>query len=297
MAWVTLNRLAVGYSDGTIALWSICPQGLVSRHAVHHAPVVDIASGYPTKPYLVASTPMGGYSKIVDLRAPLYETAEVPTLAINLSPSLMCWSDHFLGFFTILPSSHVLNTIVSFLHYTAFPVARRVFTGERFVSSIAVGRTHPFLLIGTVEGSLWAFNPQFELVHAKRMLTDRVKIFQHEHRPGTHFKDDSPARQRGACRILRGFRPEQSLHARSADMIKKKEKAKAKLKSEMAADGAEGDESNIPGDPTKGVLDEPLSRITAMEWNPNEGWGSWAAIALGSGLVKVMDLGLNPKSA
>lgn len=78
-------------------------------------------------------------------------------------------------------------------------------------------------------------------------------------------------------------------------MIKRKEKAKAGLR-KVGDDGIEKDDANAPGDPTKGVLDEPLSRITAIEWNPNEGWGSWAAVALGSGLVKIMDLGLDRKS-
>jgi transcription factor C subunit 6 len=40
------------------------------------------------------------------------------------------------------------------------------------------------------------------------------------------------------------------------------------------------------------VLHEPLTRITNVEWNPNLDFGCWAAAAMGSGVVRVMDLGV-----
>jgi transcription factor C subunit 6 len=247
-------------------------------------------------PYIISSSPTGGYYKITDLKAPTYENAECLSTAINLAPSLTCWSEHLRGFFGIHPSSHVLNTIVSFMHYSAFPVARRLWIGDRLTTGLAVGRTHPFLLIGTIAGSLWALNPQHEIVHAKKVLTDRVKIIQHEHRPGWHFPEDSPARQRGACRLLQGFRPEHNHHSRLTGALKKKAKAKSRAKAtapeNAAVEEPDGDESTAPGDPNKGILDEPLSRVTATSWNPNEGWGTWMAVAFGSGIVKVMDVGL-----
>jgi transcription factor C subunit 6 len=291
MAWVNVNRLAVGYSDGSIALWSVHPNCLISRHAIHHTPIIDMASGYPTMPYLIASNPMGGTSKLVDLRAPSNENTEVPFPAINVTPHLMSWSEHLLGFFTMTPTSNVLSTAVAFMHSTHYPVVRRVYTGDRLVSCIAVGRTHPFLLVGSVDGSIWAFNPQYELIHARRKLTDRIKVLQHEHRPPIHFNETSPAHERGASRILQGFMPEKSLHARSAETKAQKKKAKAKKAEE---EDGEGDDASGHADPTKGILHEPLTRITAMAWNPNPGFGCWAAAAMGSGVVRVMDLGLDP---
>lgn len=281
MSWINVNRLAIGYSDGSIALWSIYPNCLVSRHVVHHAPIVDMASAYPTFPYLVASNPMGGTSKIIDLRAPSYETTDVPATAINIASNLMSWSDHLLGFFTNVPSSNVLNTRVAFMHHSRYPITRRILTSSRLLTALAVGRTHPFLLVGTIDGSLWAINPQYELVLARRTVSDRIKIFQHEHRPGSHFASDSPARQRGASRVLQGFRPEKNNHD-----------PKRPRKASTQTTKLNGD---APSDPTKGILPEPLSRITAVEWNPNQGWGCWAAAATASGIVRVMDLGLDRK--
>lgn len=53
------------------------------------------------------------------------------------------------------------------------------------------------------------------------------------------------------------------------------------------------DERAGPAEGPKIALHESLTRITAMEWNPNDGYGCWAAVAMGSGLVRVMDLGLS----
>ena len=43
---------------------------------------------------------------------------------------------------------------------------------------------------------------------------------------------------------------------------------------------------------TRFAIQEPLTRITAVAWNPNIEVGWWAAAAMGSGLVRVMDLGV-----
>lgn len=44
---------------------------------------------------------------------------------------------------------------------------------------------------------------------------------------------------------------------------------------------------------TKAAVHAPQTRVTVVAWNPNVEYGWWAAAALGSGLVKVMDLGLD----
>lgn len=43
---------------------------------------------------------------------------------------------------------------------------------------------------------------------------------------------------------------------------------------------------------TRVVVHEARTRITVAAWNPNVEYGWWAAAAMGSGLVKVMDLGI-----
>lgn len=291
MAWCSLNRLAVGYSDGSVALWSIYPTRLLSRHPVHHSGVIDIATGYPSLPYLVASTPVGGSAKLVDFRAPSYETTEVQVNSVSWQPNLLAWSDHILGFFSAYPSANALNTMVGFMHHCHFPLVRRVFTSECFLSGLAVGRTHPYLLIGASDGSLWCLNPQCELFRTRRPLTDRIRILQHEHRPAESLSRESPASARGASRIIHGFGTETNRHF-MAEARGPPKKGKGRKKNADADDDGGDDEPAAVMDPRRAVVHELLTRVTAVEWNPNEAYGCWAAAALGSGLVRVLDLGL-----
>ncbi|KAF4979601.1 hypothetical protein FZEAL_4230 [Fusarium zealandicum] len=292
LTWVNFNRLVVGYSDGSVAIWSVCPNRLLSRHPVHHNIVVDLVSGYPAMPYLVASTPVGGTVRLLDLRAPSYETTEVQNLTVGTQPNLLGYSDHMLGFYSMYPSAGVLNTHVGFMHHSQFPVARRVFTGESFPSCLAVGRTHPYLLIGSLDGSLWAINPQVELFTTRREPTDRIRVFHHEHRPAKKFPADSPAAVRGVSRIVQGFILERNLSKQSSYKPPVKKGKKPKKKDSDAVRGDDEDEGGGVTDPSRAIIYEPLTRVTVAEWNPNEEYGCWAAAAMGSGLVRVMDLGL-----
>ncbi|KAI9148064.1 Transcription factor tau subunit sfc6 [Paramyrothecium foliicola] len=293
MTWINVNRFVVGYSDGSVGLWSINPQRLISRHPIHHNAVVDIASGYPTMPYVLACTPIGGTAKVVDIRSPGYETTAAQALLINPQPNLLAYSDHLMGFFSIFPSSNALNTIVGFMHHASFPLVRRIFTGDSFLTCLSVGRTHPFLLIGMTDGSLWALNPMVELFTSRREPSDRRKVFQHEHRPSTLFPMESPASARGATRILQGFKTEKNHNPRT-EMKAATKKVKTPKKSRAgAAAGDDNDEEAGSMDPSRGVVHDPMTRITVVQWNPNEGYGCWAAAAMGSGLVRVMDLGLD----
>ncbi|KAJ4007251.1 hypothetical protein NW752_007769 [Fusarium irregulare] len=290
--WINFNRLVIGYTDGSIALWSVRPHRLLSRHPVHHNIVVDLVSGYPAMPYLIASTPVGGTVKLLDLRAPSYESTEVQNLTVGTQPNLLGYSDHLLGFFSMYPSAGVLNTHVGFMHHSQFPVARRVFTGESYPSCLAVGRTHPYLLVGSLDGSLWAINPQVELFTTRREPTDRIRVCHHEHRPGKLFPADSPAAARGISRIVTGFILERSLTKHSAHKPPVKKGKKPKKKEADTAVGDDEEEGGAIMDPTRAIIYEPLTRVTVAEWNPNEEYGCWAAAAMGSGLVRVMDLGL-----
>lgn len=293
MAWVAVNRLAVGYADGTVALWSIHPRRLLSRHPAHHSTIIDMTSGYPSLPYLVATVPVGGYVKLMDLSNPSCETTEIPTLAIRTTPNLLSWSDHLRGFFTLFPSSNIFNTAIAFLHHSSFPIPRRTLATDTFVTCLAVGRTHPFLLVGSDDGSLFAVNPQievFQMVHPRHGITHRICLFQHEHRPPVEGGPSSSLR--GSARVLHGFKPEPNRRSKTDNNRGRKGQGLKKDKEdEGIADDSDGAPSGL--DPTKLVIHEPLTRVTAVEWNPNNGYGCWAAAALASGLVKIMDLGLD----
>ncbi|KGQ04643.1 Transcription factor tau subunit sfc6 [Beauveria bassiana D1-5] len=299
MSWANMNRLVVGYSDGSVALWSIFPCLLLSRHAVHHSHVVELATGYPSMPYIVAATPLGGTMRILDLEAPSYEFTEVQAINVVTQPGLLAWSDQMLGFFSVYPSARVNNTVIGFMHHANFPLFRTTFTGDSFPSCIATGKTHPFLLIGLMDGSVWCINPQVEHFNSRSDATYRLRLFQHEHRPHCLFSRDSPAGMRGASRVVQGFEVEKNRNPKSETQpaTKKGKAVKRKKSTAAAVENADDDEDEVlkSSDASRAALHEPLTRVTAMEWNPNDGYGCWAAAAMGSGLVRIMDLGIENK--
>ncbi|EGX96044.1 transcription factor TFIIIC complex subunit Tfc6, putative [Cordyceps militaris CM01] len=298
MSWASMNRLVVGYSDGSVALWSIFPCYLLSRHAVHHSHVVEIATGYPSMPYIVAATPLGGTMRILDLEAPSYEFTEMQSITVTTQPGLLAWSDQMLGFFSVYPSARVNNTVIGFMHHANFPLFRTTFTGDSFPSCIATGKTHPFLLIGLMDGSVWCINPQVEHFNSRSDATYRLRLFQHEHRPHHLFPLDSPAGRRGASRVVQGFEVEKNRNPRNdTQPATKKGKAAVKKKQSRVVENADEDGDDVlkSSDASRAAVHEPLTRITTMEWNPNDGYGCWAAMAMGSGLVRIMDLGIENK--
>ncbi|KOS21827.1 hypothetical protein ESCO_002033 [Escovopsis weberi] len=296
MTWINCNRIAVGYSDGSIALWSIFPCRLLSRHPVHHNHVVNMASGHPAMPHLIASVPLGGTARLIDIRAPSYEATEVQKPLIHTQPGMLAYSDHMLGFVSTYPSASALNTVVGFLHHRHFPVVRRVFAGDSFINCLAVGRLHPFLLVGAADGSVWSLNAQTEVFSNRHESTEKIRVFQHEHRSAALFPPNTPASARGVSRILQGFAIEKSRNTKNEPKMATKKGGRLR-KPRDAPDAAEDDDEVADlTDPSRAVLHEPLTRITAMEWNPNEDYGCWAAVAMGSGLVRVIDLGLDQDS-
>lgn len=234
--------------------------------------------------------------RILDLTAPSYEFTEMPAINVVTQPGLLTWSDQMLGFFSIYPSAKVNNTVVGFMHHANFPLFRTTFTGDSFPSAIATGKTHPFLLIGLMDGSVWCLNPQVEHFNSRTDATYRLRLFHHEHRPHTLYPKDSPAGLRGATRVVQGFNIDKNRNAKYETPSAKKGKAPKNKKRAAAVDDDE-DEVLKAGDARRMAVHEPLTRITTLEWNPNKLFGCWVAVAMGSGLVRVMDLGIEDASA
>lgn len=223
------------------------------------------------------------------------------------------------------PSTAPQNTVVGWAHIKQFVQSRMLLTAESSPMCITSGKTHPFTLVGCADGSLWVFNPMRVLTKQKYDETQKYQILQHEFRPPRKVPAITADRTiRGAARISQGFRPVMNnnprtdIYARFDDYqkrlkqkrpinLRKPRKSKRKRIGEESGDENEGengmklaDEVAVARtvDQTKVVVHEPLTRITMAAWNPNVEFGWWAAAAMGSGLVKVMDLGLadKPKS-
>ncbi|KAK1759181.1 hypothetical protein QBC47DRAFT_409952 [Echria macrotheca] len=304
LTWVGANRIALGHSDGSITLWSLYPLRLLQRVGGHCNYLIDICSGYPSHPYLIASIPVGGCATLTDLSQPSSELTYFPVPAISFQPNLLCWNEIMQGFMALYPSS-TPTTTVAFLHYRFFCQARSTITGPNAITCVSAGSTHPFILVGSADGSVYACNALQKLFRQKGETLQKLKIFEHEYRPISAGKRDAGETARGAVRILHGFLPEinddpRTEKRKEIDRKKKlaRKKAAGKKKNRSKKAGAadedpEDREAELDGRlASRSISHEPLTRITNIAWNPNVQFSTWAACAMGSGLVKVMDLGV-----
>lgn len=319
--WLNVNRIAAGLSDGSVAVWSIHPLRLLQRHPVHSSPIIDIASSYPSQPFIVVTVPVGGVATITDLSRPNAELVYCPNLLIDFQPNLLAWSEHMRAYISIWPSAFPASGVISFMSIRIFNQARLLLSLEGQPTSLAVGACHPYALVGSSDGSLWIVNV-FRKSTFYRKPSQKLKLFQHEHQAlPSHLEArnavDKQEKPRGVCRILHGFRPQLNIHpkaSRGKQMRKKQleeqakrnkkkkassatKKGQAKQETSTVGDDGVGSDSDGEGTAVTGevAVHDPLSRISAVCWNPNLDFSWWAAAAMGSGLVKIMDLGSEPR--
>ncbi|KAK8048994.1 hypothetical protein PG994_010724 [Apiospora phragmitis] len=325
--WINTNRIATGLTDGSVVVWSIFPCRILQRHPVHSSPVMDITSSYPSHPFVIVTLPVGGVATITDLSKPNGEMVYNPNLIIDFQPNLLAWCEHMRGFVGVWPSAFPASGCISFMSARVFPQARLVLSLDGQPTCLAVGSCHPYVLIGSSDGSLWIVNV-FRKVTFYRKASHKLKLFQHEFQETpiaskANNGEDEQAAPRGVCRILQGFRPlrnghpkasrglkmrqtqiEQTKNRKKAKAASAKKKGRSKDKVPTQDNAAEEDEdaSRVEDQADVSVpsgeiaVYAPLSRITSVCWNPNVDFSWWAAAAMGSGLVRIMDLGVDMRS-
>ncbi|EFX00524.1 transcription factor tfiiic complex subunit [Grosmannia clavigera kw1407] len=297
LTWLGLNRLVLGHTDGSLSLWSVRPRLLLQRLPVHATHVLDVCSGYPSYPYMVASHPVGGLARLVDLTRPSSEHTFHPSPMVTFQPGLLQWCDHMLGFAAAAPSNNPRNGRLDFLHVRFYPGSRTFFPGRGLAPPIclAVGTSHPFALVGRADGSLWACNVMQKVFRNRADLSYRLKIVDVEFRPpASEYRHPSV---RGAVRILHGFEPERNEQPAAQPIASSSSNApKDYASSNNDSDG--GPPSNDAGSDAEqesgqAVIHDPLTRISAVAWNPNIEYGWWAAVGMACGLVRIVDLGVD----
>ncbi|KAJ4300556.1 hypothetical protein N0V88_003234 [Collariella sp. IMI 366227] len=114
----------------------------------------------------------------------------------------------------------------------------------------------------------------------------------------------------GDARVFVGFVPEENDDPRTEKRKEMDRKKRAERRRKAGEEEGEerwwwaggGDEEDEEMEDREAELDErlasrvvihePLTRVTTIEWNPNLQCSTWAACAMASGLLRVMDLGV-----
>ncbi|RYP81799.1 hypothetical protein DL769_001839 [Monosporascus sp. CRB-8-3] len=244
------------------------------------------------------------------------ETSYNPNLSVCVQQNLLTWSEILRGYISIWPSAFAGNSTIVFGQLRVYAQGRYVMTLDSPPTCLSMGACHPCLLAGTADGSLWAVNIM-KKAYSHREISSKMKLFRHEYRaakPEAGQNGDEVPPPRGKCRILHGFLPERNSHPkamRTAQMkksggTKQSKKKKGKAKEAKAAEGSEEENDDddlsdalgeLNAEPDGAVaqplaVHDPQTRITCVTWNPNVRFSWWAAAAMGSGLVRIMDLGI-----
>ncbi|KAJ5287570.1 hypothetical protein N7478_003256 [Penicillium angulare] len=258
LAWLSPSDIAVGCSDGFVAVWSIIPSSVPEPrpyfyHPIHTSYILNMTSAYPTNPHLLSTISVDGETRLWSLLEP--QGDNTTTFRVRLASSHLSYSP-------------VLQAVCSSdeNEYARIMPVRRFFvtlTPGKVNSTVSAMAPcsfwHPSLLYGGTGGEVVATNPMRRMLYGKEPLWQHT-WFTHEWISG------SDANSPGVSRFYDGFRAE------SPGVMK-------------------GGESRPMGLSLTTIYDEG-THVTSLAWNSNRQCAAWGSASLGCGLLRVEDLAI-----
>jgi transcription factor C subunit 6 len=301
LQWLSGSSLAVGTAAGTLAIWTLTRPGTLSTTSaggssprpwfykqIGDTYVLTLLSGWPSQPQFISASTADGFARLYDIRSPEADT--VASVRGRVLVVTQAWHEHTQSF--IMPDEHYIlkhNPIRRFIHniYSA--------RAESSIVRVAASPVHPGVLVGGANGAVFATNPVGRIVNTK-IVSWQQNWFVHEWRPPLDKMVVKPASQdtkmhdaevqEGAdsnapqvppsvlskpmVRITEGYRATQPGIAFSVTSKKKPENENSTLI----------------------TIFEEQSAISALAWNPNLKFGTWAVAGMNSGLLRVEDIGV-----
>ncbi|KAF2007127.1 hypothetical protein P154DRAFT_517530 [Amniculicola lignicola CBS 123094] len=312
--WLSASSIAVGTTSGALAIWNLLhksafpsPDSSLQSHNPRpwfYRTVIDnyiltINSGYPSRPNYVSISSTDGFSRMMDLRSATLDTV-VGNKGRNFVTT-QAWHEHTQSF--LLPDEMYLLRNASVRRYYSNVYSGRM---DSTITKVVSSPVHPGILIGSAEGLVMIGNPVMRVLNSKEDVW-QLPWFSHEWRGplkelpvlpkevdldgnddmedvhpttlepgnGTHRKTKSLDEARStydeplAC-FREALVPKQvNLHIKSGRFPESDFEAKRLTTYEEA------------------------SAITALAWNPNLKYGTWAVAGMGDGLMRVEDLGID----
>lgn len=313
--WLSGTTLAVATAAGTVAIWTLTRPNTfptVETDTLTPRPwfyqqladtyILTISSGYPSQPQYLSMSIADGFSRLYDLRSPSADTTASirgRTLCVT-----QAWHEQTQSF--AMPDEHYIlkhNPIRRYYHnlYSM--------RSESSITRVATSPVHPGVLIGAAEGTVEASNPVGRITNYK-VIPWQQKWFVHEWRGPVEKLIIKPPD--GDVEMSDGGPVEQSVESStrknedtSAPSSESSQVPKSTF-SQPLVRITEGYKATQPGiqhsitskKPTnpeigKGItIFEEQSAITALAWNPNLKFGTWAVAGMGSGLLRVEDIGV-----
>ncbi|CAO2647928.1 Nn.00g088500.m01.CDS01 [Neocucurbitaria sp. VM-36] len=314
--WLSGTSIAVGTAAGTVAIWTLTRPGALASEGVGSSSkpwfykqladtyILTISSGWPSQPQYLSISIADGFSRLFDLRSPIADTtASIRGRTLCLTQA---WHEHTQSF--AMPDEHYIlkhNPIRRYYHnlYSM--------RSDSSITRISASPVHPGVLIGGAEGNVEASNPVGRITNYK-VIPWQQKWFVHEWRRPVEELVVKPAAAAEDVEMVEGGPVEDLPSTATADdkaantSGSRPNKVPQSVLSQPLVRITEGYKATQPGiqhsvtskKPTnpevgKGItVFEEQSAITALAWNPNLKFGTWAVAGMGSGLLRVEDIGV-----
>ncbi|KAH8706929.1 hypothetical protein GQ44DRAFT_831206 [Phaeosphaeriaceae sp. PMI808] len=308
LRWLSGTTLAVGTAIGALAVWTLSQPGTfaapnITNHfnkpwfyeQISDTYILTLSSGWPSQPQLISVTTADGFAILYDIRTPNADTTTSirgRTLSITQD-----WHEHTQSF--IAPDEHYTlkhNPIRRYYHNLYSMRA------ESSITRCAASPVHPGILIGGADGRVEASNPIGRITNYK-IIPWQQTWFAHDWRgpikkpPPSPLNEDIEMNEGGPVRET--MPPD--------DLNQPSDNAPLDVLDKPLSRITQGHTAYQPGIVANAVtLKKPVNpelgkgiavyeekaAITALAWNPNLKFGTWAVAGMGDGLLRVEDVGV-----
>lgn len=319
--WLSGTTLAVATAAGTVGVWSLNRPGTLSAaDDDEHNPrpwfyqqladtfILTISSGWPSNPQFLSISTADGFARLFDIRSPTADTAA------SIRGRTLCltqaWHEHTQSF--VMPDEHYILRHTPIRRYYHNLYSMRL---ENSITRVATSPVHPGVLVGGTDGDIQTSNPIMRISNYK-VVPWQQKWFVHEYRGPMERMLVKPTAN-ADVEMLEGGPvepPENAAASATKDDINSEQAAKSNtvpqdILSQPLVRITEGYKavqqgiahsatSKRKGNPEIGrsiSIFEEQSAVTALAWNPNLKYGTWAVAGMGSGLLRVEDVGITGK--
>jgi transcription factor C subunit 6 len=303
LRWLSGTTLAAGTAIGTLAIWTLSQPDLFSStqnpdqspkpwfyHQLSDTYILSLSSGWPSQPHFISITTADGFARLYDIRTPNADTTA------SIRGRTLCytqdWHEQTQSF--IAPDEQYMlkhNPIRRYYHNLYSMRA------NSSITRCAASPVHPAILIGGADGRIEASNPIGRITNYKTIPWQQT-WFAHEWRgpvgdlinsnnPGDDVNMNDVEGEGGPVGNPSSSVPQSFLDNPLARISEGYKAVQPGIQHSVVSKKKSNPEV------AKGItVFEEKSAVTALAWNPNLKYGMWAVAGLGSGLLRVEDIGV-----
>ena len=277
ITWLSSNFIAAGCADGSVGIWnlsnSLDRSGTADTrpmfyHQIHPSYIINITSGYPSRPHILFTLGIDGYFRLVDTREPTQDRCDSARSRVAQGP--LVWDD--VGQQCLFSDeNYCVKAAITRRFHATFQLAKL----GGYTADIAASPLHPMILCATADGTAVAINP-IRRSRAPKVESHAQLWFRHEWRRAqdTGEADGDSILSRPLSRFVEGYKLIQTGGAGVAKT---------------------NPNYNLGMEPTMplAAVHEEQTAVTRVAWNPNLRCGTWAAAGIADGLLRVEDIALD----